>query len=863
METKTKFSPWQLILLTALFLLSGFITSCSKDGDAPEPDLKPGDEVTTFQKAMRYDQTRQFQSDLDAFCTYAINLQALRYAYWNMVSFDFADASKAFTATPEQMMENTKQVELFYNIVNHLVANEDVYSEAMENLDAAGIIPLQQGTVTRGFPLADALAFKKACQNTQYLGRKSVMIAMERGGFLRNANKLDELFRSIPEGNRRGYTNAQTFWSDFSQGKLDERSNVIFNYLYKNEYAQFGYICDDIGITPQTNMAIASQRLIETGSSLVLDALPFADAINKGKDLFNTVEATLQVNLNLLKWSEENGYEGFNTDALKNFIQVWANNALNYGRDLKKYTDRLNGKDINYSELYDGLYDLGKDIAVYNTNEYLFGNVLTDYLDKLDASQLEAQEKIVYDKNGNPLAMVVMVDKRTGMTKLSFYIDDDGHLLIRPNEPGEKVITVVDKNTGKRTTKTVVVEEYDHEPIEVEFDEVLLDEDPKDGYIEVKPATMGVFSNGSSYKAMIVTNYLYYTCTTNDDWLSCSIGKDVNYLYFTTATNDTGQERRGHITVSATDSKGKVLKSTVFTVVQQIPEKTEYWVTASPSTLQFDAKGGKLESVIDHSFAFNHLDLDWSDELSGWVTIDWKETATGWNIVVDASENKAAQERSGSITVYAGYSQEAIQNAKNGNIDPDLVTSTTILVKQSAKEDQAGFNPRTDIRSISVIGSVYTSGGNFVNPDHYEIIRLDLKAGDIEVSKTEKSLMVTGSGKGTYVENIDGNTISMTVKFNSDGFEEITDLKVTGKGHTILGPLEWSINATNIPFENHYTYSSTSESYTWDGIEENGLNISSYSQTHVTSDESGNKKTYTLSKKSDIRNKLHISISYP
>ena len=110
-----------LIILTTAVVTLGLTSSCSKDSDSPEPDLKPGDEVTTFQKAIRYEQTRQFESDLDAFATYALNLQALRYAYWNMVSFDFKDPSKAFTATPEQMMENTKQVELFYNIVNHLV----------------------------------------------------------------------------------------------------------------------------------------------------------------------------------------------------------------------------------------------------------------------------------------------------------------------------------------------------------------------------------------------------------------------------------------------------------------------------------------------------------------------------------------------------------------------------------------------------------------------------------------------------------------------------------------------------------------------------------------------------------------------
>jgi hypothetical protein len=67
------------------------------------------------------------------------------------------------TLNPGDVVTNFQQVERFYEIVNHFVENEDTYSEALENLDAAGIIPLQKGSVTRGYPLADALAFKRAC----------------------------------------------------------------------------------------------------------------------------------------------------------------------------------------------------------------------------------------------------------------------------------------------------------------------------------------------------------------------------------------------------------------------------------------------------------------------------------------------------------------------------------------------------------------------------------------------------------------------------------------------------------------------------------------------------------------------------
>ena len=671
---KTKF--WILTMAAGMMLA---LSACSSsDGAGEEPALKPGDEVTNFQPAVSYDQTNQFQNDMDALCTYALNLQALRLACWNMMSFDFDDPEKAFTATPEQMMENTKQVERFYEIVNHMAENSDTYMEALETLDAAGIIPLQRGTVTRGFPLADAWAFEKACKNTMFLGRKSVMIALDKGGFLNDAAKMNELYHAIPEGNRRGYDNAADFWKDFAEGKLDERSNTIFNNLYKLEYTEFGHVCDDIGVTPQTNMAVAAARLIETGSSLVIDALPIGSAINKGKDLFSTIDATVEFHGKLLTGN-------LDRETTDKYLQTCLNNALNYGRDLKKYTDQMNGKNINYSELYEGLLDFGKEIGLYTTSEYLFGNSLKDYIDKLDTSGLETKVKIVYSETGDPLSVVVMVDKETGETKLSMFTDDQGHILISPGSFGTKTVTVVNRNTGQRTTKEVVVKEGDP-AIKVEFDEVMLDENPKDGYIKLANPELGDEGSGGSYKTLILTNYLYYTCQTDEKWLSASIARDANILYVKAAKNDTGQERKGKVTVSATDSKGKVLKSTVLTFTQTLPVPTENWVNATPSSLLFNGEGGVLETIIDSSNAFNHLGVDWSDELTGWITIDWKETATGHNLVVTANPNDTGIERSGTITVFAGTSAEAVQAAMNGRVDPENATSTTILVKQDPRQ---------------------------------------------------------------------------------------------------------------------------------------------------------------------------------
>lgn len=852
---KTKF--WMMTMAAGMMLALSACSSSEGEGKTEEPTLNPGDVVTNFQQVVRYEQTTQFQNDMDAFCTYALNMQALRIACWNMMSFDFEDPEKAFTATPEQMMENTKQVERFYEIVNHFVENENIYSEALENLDAAGIIPLQKGSVTRGYPLADALAFKRACKNTMFLGRKSVMIALDKGGFLSDANKLDDLFRNIPEGNRRGYDNANDFWRDFAAGKLDSRANTIFNNLYKLDYVNFGHVCDDIGVTPQTNMAIAASRLIETGSSLVIDALPIGSAINKGKDLFNTVDATIEFNAKL--------YSGnLDQDALKKYLEVCVNNALNYSRDLKKLNDQLNGKDINYSDLYEGLYDFGKELGLYTSGEYLFGNTLKDYLDKLDFERLTTTVKTVFDTAGNPLSVVVMVDKETGETKLSFFTDENGHVLISPNGFGEKTITVVNRNTGKRVTKEVIVKE-DDPLIEVEFDEIVLDENPKDGYITLADPELGDEGSGGSYKTLIITNYLYYTCKTDDDWLSASIAHDANILYVKAAKNETGEERKGKVTVSATDSKGKVLKSTVLTFTQKLPEPTVYWVSANPSSLLFDSGGGVLETAIDHSYAFGHMDVDWSDELNGWVKIDWKETAVGYNLVVEANPNDTGAERSGTITVFAGSSAEAVQNAKNGKLDPENATSTTILVKQEAK---SGL--RTNVESISFstenLYGVNESGDKirlrfhdlYFSKEDIEVTPLGVP-GSFKCTATNTSEPY-GSGKGT-VEH----SISFTIDSPKDGHYGVAkDIVFESKGTYPNETITVAIECTDIPFDSDWT--SGQMLYTWwkGNLSENTVRITRVEYNDVYVNDDGKVFTYYYgSFSAEDSPNIQLSLSFP
>lgn len=531
----------------------------------------------------------------------------------------------------------------------------------------------------------------------------------------------------------------------------------------------------------------------------------------------------------------------------------------------------MQGLDIIYWDAADTFWDnFGKDAATIYANDVAFGSYLEE-----DTGELIPNMVRTHDKNGEEINLLVMVDTQSGKTIIGYVFDKDGNIITNPELPGNKQITVVNRNTGKRTTKTVPVPKDEETVVETEFDEVnevKLDENPENGYIEMKSNPFTIGSAGGNFKAMIVSNYLYYTCATKDDWLSASIASDINYLYFRASTNDTGQERRGSITVSATDSKGKVLKSTVLTVVQQIPEKAEYWVSASPSTLQFDAEGGKKESVIDHSFAFNHLDVDWSDELSGWVTIDWKETATGWNIVVDASANNTGEERSGTITVYAGASDEAIQEAKNGNFDPDVVAKTTIIVKQSAKEkEQTSFVPRTDITYMKIRWQSNTSGGNWVSESsaiqNGEIIEYDK---NIQVTMSDNTLHVSGSKKGAMLKGYSCNvTYSFKIKYTTSGMGEITDLKIeydgVGSSSYFSNPEQDKMNClikANGILLNEYKDYGKRVSAEWDSNEDEGLEITHFNMDYDWVGDGGTTENTKLTYKADPYNRIYVDLTF-
>jgi hypothetical protein len=120
---------------TVLFLTAmvWMMTSCSSSESSEDmaPESLIGETVPNFQKAVRYENSKQFTNDLDAFATYALDMQALRMAWWRLLSNDFKDGN-AFCATTDDMDGDggTVCAQKGFAVIDEIVEHADEYGRA-------------------------------------------------------------------------------------------------------------------------------------------------------------------------------------------------------------------------------------------------------------------------------------------------------------------------------------------------------------------------------------------------------------------------------------------------------------------------------------------------------------------------------------------------------------------------------------------------------------------------------------------------------------------------------------------------------------------------------------------------------------
>ena len=837
---KKKIYYWLLLPVLALM-----IGACGKSDDEGvlTPDVNVGETVTDFKKTVKYEDTKQFLTDRDAITGMMLNLYGIRWSYWRMVSNDFKNGlSDFFSVPPDETGKDTPDMlKAFNKIVATVYDNGETYDKALRNMSATGILPsLDDNFVTRG-KASSTLSFSKTVTEVCKLSRQSVMAVMQKGGWTTDSKKLAEFYNSLPAEDRKGYNDPYTFWSDFSKGKLDRRAGQVFANLYYLQPLDFAITSREMKITPFTNTSIAAHKLATSAQDLILDAHPsvMAKMLNYGKDAHETVEKSIQLlksTSSVVGIADKNDSKKF-TEALTAFMMQMGHNVASYGPELancakntgnclnvlaydnKSLDDFTKFAMSDFSDIEKQLFEIGSEL--YDLNAELLGdNLLTTLFAEGKKQGLNVQ--ITFQNvGGNKYPMVILTDIETGKVRMGYNFDSKGNVQMLPGQGGlNKTVTVLNKK-NKVVKKTIIVNENDPTIVECGLDDgdSVMEENPSNGYLNLDRKSMEFFANGGTLKTLIVTNYLYYSCSTKDKWITCSIPSDLNEMTVRVAANDSTAERKGQVTVMTTDSKGQVLKTVVLPVVQKGKEVTENYINASPSTLLFDAKGGKLSSTVSHSRAYNYVSADYDNSMAGWATVDVSLSGDDFVITVDATPNTTGKERTGMVTAFAAYNQQFLNDALNGNVDANNVLVTTIVVKQAANEAQEdGEEIKDAVRTVQFdfdVAALNDEGKNSTDGTSWSFDKSEQPEDVIKVTKKGKGIHVECSTSYKKAYSSEGYTdCSATLSFDVD---DLGDAWMNRKTKVLNGKfksnetdyyngektsvVEYAIDFTNVPME--------------------------------------------------------------
>lgn len=690
MERKNMLGRWTTLVVTALMMVAGF-TACASSEEEVE---SPIEVVKNPTKVVRYEDSNYFKNDLETMMDYAHALQAMRWAAMCVMSNDFKYDDLSQCAPIEDMERNTTSMPRLFQIEQYVVEHADAYQEAFERLEECGVF--EASSNTRGF-LGDGLAFIFGCRQSQVLGRKSVLAVMQKNGSTTNTAELQRLYNLIPAEQRRGYSDAVTFWKDFSAGRLDSRANVIFQNLYTYDFMNFGSTAKDMGISPAGNMSKTTAELVEKGASLIIDAAPgsLGGALGYGKDIWQTYQVTEEVGKNAIngKLSVEDG---------KKVLQQLFNLGCNYADQLKNLKET--GKFEGTMDLIDD-WDFFAGIDLFNTtvNGAVFSDEFFQLFPPGTKEQITSETVTITDKNGNQIPLLILRDNATGDVRVSFTLDKDGNIVMVPKDFGTKTLTVVDRH-GKRHTKTVIIDkdtniEIDMEELEAE--ETVLEDEPANGYLLLQPGSiLDKFGLSGTEEVRVRTNYLYYSSHTDEDWIATSVKSDISQVSIRLAANDTGQERKGKVYVIATNKAGKPLKTEVINVTQMPKEATGDLVWTTPTSVSFDAGGGKQNIVVNHHPLYSFIGCMEGGDLAGWCYLESIDSEAGSpTYVINCEPNDTDKERSGTVTFYTANSRSALDAVLYSGAKPDgsTVAATTVLIKQEAGEESEF---RTDVNGI-------------------------------------------------------------------------------------------------------------------------------------------------------------------
>lgn len=233
---------------------------------------------------------------------------------------------------------------------------------------------------------------------------------------------------------------------------------------------------------------------------------------------------------------------------------------------------------------------------------------------------------------------------------------------------------------------------------------------PKTYTISVKPSGKVTFpAEGGSVNFTVTTEAQYTGCTyPKRDWLSVDHESGTRLYVVNVSANTSGSEREFELTFYAREKgSDEKVATTVVQAVQPVAQAGTVWVSASPSMLEFSADGGEQSTVVTWSEGVAKLWASCRSSLKGWVKLTWTNFDGQKLLVVKVEANDTGAERSGSVDILGALSEEDMDNAKNGNIDPSRAASTVLVVKQAANGGGGGGQQGGDAH-IGALNSAFT-----------------------------------------------------------------------------------------------------------------------------------------------------------
>lgn len=351
---------------------------------------------------------------------------------------------------------------------------------------------------TRG-PLAmvkSGIDFTLAMKNTGILGRCTVLGVIKKAHINIASPKVRRAFFNALSPERqanmkqKGIYDADTFWSEFTTGKLDIDSGRIFDDFYHDSGASpyleaFGEYCEQNNINPTRLKLTAARPLLEAGFNVIVansgDLLQYGQTAfdfvnNNGEMLLSFAQGNLdgekmtkacatnfKILTDQLKGTLEDFYDPNLLDVEKDFLDILTDWTTEQVIELNKEVDRIIKENLEYDTTI-GSWDL---------------KTFADRIKEIAKMDMPIELRIIGDWK--------MDITSSGYAAVSFYRDKTGWMRERDFDTEE--LTKIDFTWHMKNGR-FYFDSMDGKSVE-KFIKDLIDDDDDDDFDYVMPMTRG------------------------------------------------------------------------------------------------------------------------------------------------------------------------------------------------------------------------------------------------------------------------------------------------------------------------------------------------------------------------------------